>query len=84
MKYNTQFLDSQQFNEEFLMKIKHIIEAYLNAALHCSTMQNQIDLISRSFTKIDLRDVLVLTIARTVQRTLLLTFLDRKNRISER
>jgi len=70
------FRQTKLYNDLFLFELKHIIEAYLNAAIHCSSTTNDITEISKSFTEVDLRNIEILTIARMVQQTILINILD--------
>jgi len=64
--------------------LKHIIEAYLNAAIYYSNNPGDANEISNSFSETDLRNINILTIARFVQQTILLNYFECFQYSSER
>jgi len=56
--------DASIYLNKFILEIKLIIEAYLNAAIHQSKMVDDVDKIAKSFTLDDFKRVMILTIAR--------------------
>lgn len=67
-----------------MIEIKHIVEAYFNAAIHVNSFCENPQKVRNSFDQLDLENIKILVIARLVQQTLLTNYLDNQQPIHKR